>query len=85
MCRPKVGAAVQDWQDAQNLVTGIVFRQRYEFSRGQLISKVTQYLQGSRMSSDQERVISIIDSTLAVCVDKNWLTPVGDKFSPERL
>lgn len=85
MCRPKTGEAVKDWQDTQNLVTGIIFRQRYKFSRQDLISNIARCLQGSDMSLDQERVTNIIDSTLSACVDKNWLIRSGDMYDPENL
>lgn len=85
MCKVKTGASVNNWQDVQNLVIGIIFRQLHGFQRGELVSAVTHYLEGSPMQDNASQVETVIDSMLAMCVGNDWLSRQGNVYSPAKF
>lgn len=85
MCKVKTGAEVCNWQDVQNLVTGIIFRQIGGFQRDDLIFAVNHYLNGSPMQNYNSKVENVIDSTLSLCVCSDWLLRQGNTYSPDKI
>lgn len=84
MCKVKTGKAVQNLQDVQNLVTGIIFRQVYSFRTEELLETVEHYMNESPIQNNQRGIQKIIDATLMTCISNDWLTYRQGLFYPSQ-
>lgn len=85
MCDVKTGSLVNDLQDIRNLTIGVIFRQLKEFKREELLSAVNYYLTGSYAAYTDSDLQIIVDSTLHMCTNNNWLMMEHGLYSPKEI
>lgn len=85
MCQVKTGAKIRNMQDVQNLVTGIIFRQNCEFGRTELLNAVNYNMQGSPISEKHEDIENIVDYSLHIALENDWLVRNEKMYRPSLL
>lgn len=64
MCNVKSGVLVENRQDVQNLVIGIIFRQQYKYKIENIVAAVQYYMKGSSVTMDTDSLREIISDNL---------------------
>ena len=83
MCKVKSGIMIENQQDVQNLVIGILFRQEKKYSQEQIYAIVQHYLQGSLYVINQKTVLKIISDNIDMLHRNSYVSCVNGYYTPE--
>ena len=64
MSKVKCGAEICNIEDVKNLIIGIIFRQKKNYAKEDVIGMVTHYLQDSLLVTNENTVNDLVESSL---------------------
>lgn len=64
MCKVKSGVELENKEDVQNLVIGIIFRQQERYTMKDICSTVRYFLQGTEIEMSQRYLTKIVEENL---------------------
>lgn len=85
MCKVKSGALVENYQDVQNLVIGILNRQEKYYHIENIIYLVQKYLKGSSVEIQEEQLKQIISNNLDMLYIRNRVKCKNGCYIPQPL
>lgn len=82
MCKVRSGAKIRNQQDVQNLVTGIIFRQRGAYRINDILKIVLPYMKGSQYKISEDDLYCIIADTLDMLCIRSRIKCKNGIYSP---
>ena len=88
MCCVKTGDDIKCVQDVQNLITGVILRQRHSFNREYLLKATKFYMPqdekvAASIASDDD-ISEMIDETLAILHSNGFVVCIDGKYHNAR-
>ena len=82
MCKVKSGAKIKNQQDVQNLVIGIIFRQRAAYQIDNILSIVLYYMKNSQYEISVDDLYDTIADTLDMLRVRNRVKCRNGIYTP---
>jgi hypothetical protein len=82
MCKVKSGVQIKNRQDIQNLVIGIIFRQRATYRIENILDIVSYYTRDSQYEVSEDDLYYIISETLDMLYIRNRVKCKNGVYSP---
>lgn len=82
MCKVKSGTQIKNRQDIQNLVIGIIFRQRMAYRIDDILNIVLYYTGNSQYSISEEDLYDNIADTLDMLCVRNRIKCKNGVYTP---
>lgn len=71
MCKVKSGIQIQNRQDVQNLVIGIIFRQCIPYKMDELLDTISFYMKDSQYNISEEDLYYMVSDSLDMLCIRN--------------
>lgn len=85
MCKVKSGRALENLQDVQNLVVGIINRQQRRYVLDDIYNAVMYHFQGAQIDISQDTLFDIIDDNLSFAYRKGMVDCRGGYYFPRNI
>lgn len=85
MCNVKSGNALKNLQDVQNLVIGIINRQRKRYVKEDIYEAVAYHTRGANVEINQDKLKDMIDDNLAFMYRKGMVDCRWGYFFPQNV
>ena len=82
MCKVKSGVQIKNQQDVQNLVIGIIFRQRMPYRIHDILNIVLYYTKNSQYNISEDDLYYTISDTLDMLYDRNRIKCENGIYTP---
>ncbi len=85
MCKVKSGAQIENRQDIQNLIIGIIFRQCKPYRIEDILDIVLYYTKNSHYKIDEEELYCLISDSLDMLYVRNKVKCTNGVYTPQHL
>ncbi len=82
MCKVKSGSQIKNQQDIQNLIVGIIFRQRAPYQIDDILNIVLYYTKNSQYNISEDDLYYTISDTLDMLCVRNRVKCKNGVYTP---
>lgn len=85
MCKVKSGELLENMQDMQNLVIGIINRQDKSYNRESIVNTVCSYSKGCKLEINKTGIEHLVDDNLSYLYRKGFIDCNNGQYTPQPI